>query len=426
LRRLAARLRHLAATLARMNASNAAAPEKFRVALIFDLMRATWLEWQEDKAPRLGAAFAFYTIFSIAPLLIIAIAIAAAVLGQKAAQGQIQQQIQGAIGPAAAKTVQDMIEATAKARGTGLRASILGILISLWGASNLFGQLQDSLNTIWEVTPKPSGGLWIVVRQRFLAFVMVLGMGLLLLATLLASAVVGSFGAYVSEHLGIPMVSLQVLNFVIALLSTTLFFACLFKVLPDAQVQWRDVGVGSILTAILFGVGRLGLGLYLGRSGVSSAYGAAGSLIVVLLWIYYAAQILFFGAEFTQVFANRFGSRVRPSSHAMPVTEAMREQEGLTRLGDLKATEIALDALRSGQPIKSRAVPVAASASGKQGKPAPQVLAGDTKPGDTKPGGAAHTPAKPRIEKADRDYLLGAALGFAAIVLLATRRDKSG
>ncbi len=403
-----------------MNASNAAsAPEKFRLALLFDLLRTTWMEWQEDKAPRLGAAFAFYTIFSIAPLLIIAIAIAAAVLGQKAASGQIQAQIEGNVGAAAAKTIQDMIEATSKARGTGLRASIIGLVVSLWGASNLFGQLQDSLNTIWEVTPKPSEGMWNMVRQRFLAFAMVLAMGLLLLATLVASTVVTSFGTYVSEHLGIPMVSLQVLNLGIALISTTLFFACMFKVLPDARVQWHDVWVGAILTAILFIIGRLVLGLYLGRSGVSSAYGAAGSLIVVLLWIYYAAQILFFGAEFTQVFANRFGSRVRPSPHAMPVTEAMREREGVPRLGDLQATEIALNAARSGNPIRDRAVPVQASANGKSSKSGPQVLA-DAGNGASKPG----SKAKPRVQKADLDYLAGAALGFLAILFVATRRAK--
>ena len=203
--------------------------------------------------------------------------------------------------------------------------------------------------------------------------------------------------------------------------TTTLFFACVFKVLPDAEVQWRDVWVGAILTAVLFGVGRLVLGLYLGRSSVSSAYGAAGSLIVVLLWIYYAAQILFFGAEFTQVFANRFGSKVRPSAHAMPVTEAMREQEGLPRLGDLQATEIALEAARSGNPIHSRSVPAQPGKAGSANSKSPaQVLAGVGSKSSSKGSGQP----KPRIEKADRDYLMGAALGFVAIVLLATRRGQ--
>ena len=410
-----------------MNASNAASspgsrPEKFRIGMLPGLLQATWLEWQEDKVARLSAAFAYYTIFSIAPLIIIAITIAATVLGEKAASGQIQAQIQGAIGPEAAKTVQDMIEAASKARGTGVQASIIGVLVSLWGASNLFGQLQDSLNTIWEVTPKPSEGLWIMVRQRFLSFTMVLGLGFLLLVSLTASAIAMSFGTYVSDLVGIPPVSLQILNLSIAFVSTTVFFALVYKLLPDAEVEWRDVWIGALMTAVLFGIGRLLLSLWLGGGGTSSAYGAAGSLVVILLWVYYAAQILFFGAEFTQVFANRFGSKVRPSAHAMPATDGMREQQGLPRLGDLQATEIAQQALREGHQIRA-SEPINAAKS-EPGKPkAAQVLARVLGKGEEGPGSSSH--AKPRAKKADLDYLAGAFLGFATILLLAWRRNKS-
>lgn len=408
-----------------MNAPNAAAsPEKFRAGMILGLLQATWLEWQEDKVARLSAAFAYYTIFSIAPLVIVAITIAAIVLGQAGAREQVRAAVQENISPAAARAVLDMIDATVKARGTGVQASIIGIVVALWGASNLFGQLQDSLNTIWEVTPKPSQGLWNMVRQRFLSFTMVLGLGFVMLVSLVASAIATSFSGFVSARLGIPPVSLQVLNFAVALLSTTLFFAMVYKLLPDAEVQWRDVWVGAILTAILFGVGRLILALWLGSSGASSAYGAASSLVVMLLWVYYAAQILFFGAEFTQVFSNRFGSRVRPSSHALPATDTMREQQGLPRLGDLQATEIAEQAVRDGRSIRP-SEPLHASKS-QAGAPTGRLqVLGRALTGGSSEQSQAPAAAKPRVQKADRDYLAGAILGFAAILLLAWRRDKS-
>lgn len=408
-----------------MNASNAAsAPEKFRFGMLPSLLQATWLEWQEDKVARLSAAFAYYTIFSIAPLLIIAITIAATILGEKAASGQIHAQIQDTVGADAAKTIEDMINAASKARGTGVQASIIGILVSLWGASNLFGQLQDSLNTIWEVVPKPSEGLWTMVRQRFLSFTMVLSLGFVLLVSLTASAIATSFGTYVSGLIGIPPISLQIINFVVALLSTTLFFALVYKLLPDAEVQWRDVWVGALMTAILFGVGRLLLALWLGRSGTSSAYGAAGSLVVMLLWVYYAAQILFFGAEFTQVFANRFGSKVVPSAHALPATDAMREQQGLPRLGELQATEVAQQAIREGHQIRnSEPIHAQKNQLGKLQAPA-QVLARALGKGQEPAPGSNPGSSKPAVAKADKDYLLGALLGFAAILLLARRRDE--
>jgi membrane protein len=325
-----------------MSASdNSSAPrETFRWAMIFDLLKVTWAEWQEDKVPRLSAAFSYYAVFSIAPLLLLAISIAGTFLGEEAARGEVKRHLAETIGATAAEAIQGMIEGAAKNQGSGL-ASIVGIGVSLLGASALFGQLQDSLNSIWEVTPKPSGGLLNLVRQRFLSFAMVLGVGFMLLVSLVTSAAIAAAATFAGGWLPLPAGVLQAGSFVVFFLLTAATFAAIYKILPDAQVQWRDVWVGAFLTAFLFSVGRLLLGLYLGRPSVTSAYGAAGSLVVILLWVYYASQILFFGAEFTKTYANRFGSKVRPSPNAVPVTDEARAREGLPRLGDVQATEAA-------------------------------------------------------------------------------------
>ncbi|MDF2440358.1 MAG: rane protein, partial [Abditibacteriota bacterium] len=272
--------------------SPAAAKSKARAAerpklngkAILELLKDTWTEWNEDKAPRLGAAFAYYTVFSLSPLLIVLIAIAGAFFGDEAARGQIQREISGTIGPDAAKATEDMINGAAQSKNTGLFASIAGIATLLLSSSALFGQLQDALNTIWEVAPKPGQGFMAVVRQRFLSFSMVLGTGFLMLVSLAVSAAVSALGTFMGDVLPIPEFLLHIINFVIGFAVTTLLFAMIYKVLPDAEVQWHDVWIGAILTSLLFGIGRFALGVYLGKSGVSSTYGAAGSLVLILLW----------------------------------------------------------------------------------------------------------------------------------------------
>ena len=275
---------------------------------IFELLKETYNEWSEDKASRLAAALAYYTIFSIAPLLIIAIAVAGLVFGQEAARGQLDNQIQSLVGQQSAELIQTMVESASKPT-SGIIATVLAIAAILFGASGLFGQLQDALNTIWEVEPKPGRGILGIIKDRFLSFTMVLGIGFLLLVSLVLSALLSALDTYLTDLLPGSIYLLQILNFVISFGVITLLFAMIYKILPDVQIAWSDVWIGAAVTSLLFAVGKFLIGLYLGNSSAGSAYGAAGSLVILLLWIYYSAQILLFGAEFTQVYAKKYGSQ---------------------------------------------------------------------------------------------------------------------
>ncbi|MBG1262275.1 YihY/virulence factor BrkB family protein [Nostoc commune] len=287
---------------------------------ILKLFQETFKEWSEDKASRLAAALAYYTIFSIAPLLIIVIAIAGAVFGEEAARGQIVGQIQGLVGPDGAEFIQTAIQNANKPK-TGAIASIISVVVLLVGATGLFTELQDSLNTIWEVKPKPGRAISNIIRLRVLSFAMVIGIGFLLLVSLVISTVLAALVTYFSNL--IPGVDFlwQFLNFVISFAITTVLFGLIFKVLPDVEIGWSDVLIGAMLTSFLFSIGRFLLGQYLGNGSFGSAYGAAGSLVVILAWVNYAAQILFFGAEFTQVYARRYGSGITPTKDAIPLSE---------------------------------------------------------------------------------------------------------
>lgn len=302
----------------------------FRAKDTWGLLRKTFSEWSEDKVPQLGASLAFYTALSIAPLLVLSLRLAASFFGDDAARGEIFGQARSLIGTDGAKAIQDMIQnADHPARGTV--ATVLSVVTLLLGASGVFGQLQDALNTIWEVKPKPNQGIWGFVRTRFLSFAMVMGIAFLLLVSLLLSsalAFMGSFLDRVPEQLHFLA---QALNFVFSTAVITLLFALMFKLLPDVKMAWRDVWLGAFVTAVLFSVGKILIGLYLGHSAMASSYGVAGSFVVLLAWVYYSAQILFFGAELTQVYANRYGSRIVPSDNAVPITENERAQEGRPR-----------------------------------------------------------------------------------------------
>ncbi len=294
------------------------------------LIQETIAEWNEDKASRLAAALAYYTVFSLAPLLIIAIAIAGFVFGETAAQNQIVGQIQGLVGREAAEAIQTMI-LNASRPGAGTIATIVGVITLLFGASGLFGQLQDALNTIWEVTPRPDRGIRGIVQDRFWSFTMVLGTGFLLLVSLILSAVLTGVATYLQSLVPGLIEVWQIVNIVVSFTVVTFLFALIYKVIPDAKIAWSDVWIGAIVTSLLFSVGRYLIGLYLGSSAIGSAYGAAGSLVILLVWVYYSAQILLLGAEFTQVYARRFGSRIQPAKNAMPVSEASRLKQGLPR-----------------------------------------------------------------------------------------------
>lgn len=290
---------------------------KFNEAI--SILKQTFWEWLEDQAPTLGAALAYYTVFSLAPLLIIAISIAGLVLGKEAAQGQIFQELRGLLGTESGKAVQDIVQSTSADPSTSLLASVVGFVTLLFGASGVFGQLQTSLNAIWGVQPKPGRGLFGIVRDRFLSFGFILAIGFLLLVSLVLTAAIAFLGQQFGSMIPGMEALVQTLNSILSLAVITLLFAMLFKFLPDARIAWHDVWIGAFITAALFTVGKFALGFYLGKSGVASSYGAAGSLIVLLLWVYYSSQIVFFGAELTQVYANRFGSHVAPSSNAVAV-----------------------------------------------------------------------------------------------------------
>ena len=294
------------------------------------LLKETFRSWSEDKAPRLAAALAYYTIFSVAPLMIIAVAIASLIFRREAATGQIVAQIQHTVGPRAATAIQEMVQHSSKP-SAGIVSSIIGVVTLLAGAGGVFGQLQDALNTVWEVEPRPDRGLLAKVKERFLSYSMILGVGFLLLVSLLLSAGLAAITKYMGH--AIPWLGAvgPVMDVVLSVVVFTLLFALIYKVLPDAEVAWRDVWIGALMTAVLFAVGKFLIGLYLGRSSVASAYGAAGSLVVLLLWIYYSAQILLFGAEFTKAYAVRYGSRIVPAPDAVPITRETRAQQGLPR-----------------------------------------------------------------------------------------------
>lgn len=270
----------------------------------WSLIRETFDEWNKDNAARLSAALAYYTVFSLAPLLIVVIAVAGLAFGREAASGQIFAQIQGLIGANGAKLIEDMV-ANASKPAEGILATVIGVVTLLLGASGVFGELQGSLNDIWNVKAKPQNGVMGFLRSRFFSFSMVLVTGFLLLVSLIFGAMSAAAARFVG---GVSVVG-EIINFILGVVMTTVLFALIFKYLPNVRLAWRDVWTGAFITSLLFNVGRLLIGLYLGQGSVASAYGAAGSLVIILLWVYYSAQILFFGAEFTQVFARRNGSR---------------------------------------------------------------------------------------------------------------------
>ncbi|MEC4813482.1 MAG: YihY/virulence factor BrkB family protein [Scytonema sp. PMC 1069.18] len=297
---------------------------------VWGLFQETFQEWSSDKASRLAAALSYYTIFSIAPLLIIVIAIAGAIFGEAAARGAIFDQLQGLIGSAGAEVIQTAIENASQPQSGGTIASIISIIVLLFGATGLFAELQDSLNTIWEVQPKPGATVKRMVRQRVTSFAMVVAIGFLLLVSLVISAVLTGIVSYFSNLLpGVDFIW-QFINFILGFAVTTVLFGLIFKVLPDVKITWKDVIIGAAITALLFSIGRYLLGQYLGNSTFGSTYGAAGSIVVILVWVNYAAQILFFGAEFTQVYARKYGSRIVPTKDAVPVTEEARRNQGMS------------------------------------------------------------------------------------------------
>ena len=293
------------------------------------LAKETVTRWTEDKASALAAALAYYSLFSLAPLVLIAVAVAGLVFGQQAAEGQLYSQLAGLMGDATAKALQGMVANMHQQEGGGIVATIVGIATLLFGASGVFAQLQDSMNTIWKARSPTTNGIVDFLRVRMLSFSMVLGIGFLLLVSLILSAVLAAVGEYLGLFLPGGAAVGHALNATVSLVVVTALFAMIYKLLPDTPVAWSDVWVGSLLTSFLFTVGKFAIGFYLGKASVASSYGAAGSVVILLLWVYYSSLILYLGAEFTHVYSMRHGSR-RGATYT-PVPDR-REGRNLERL----------------------------------------------------------------------------------------------
>jgi membrane protein len=281
------------------------------------LLKDSAVKWYEDEAPRKAASLAYYTLLSTAPLVLFSVALAGAAFGDDAARGQVAEQVGAVVGPQAASAIQGVVRNAHHEHG-GILSSVVGFAVLLFGASGVFGELQTTLNAVWGVKPKPGRGIKGFLRDRFLSFTMVLGVAFMLLVSLLVSAALSAVGRFLSGALPGGEVLWQVVNFLVSLGTITGLLGLIFKVIPDVEIRWRDVWVGALVTACLFTLGKFVLGLYLGKSSFASSYGAAGSVVALVVWVYYASQILFMGAEFTQVYAQMFGKDIRPSPQAVP------------------------------------------------------------------------------------------------------------
>jgi membrane protein len=276
-----------------------AMPREYRS--FWALFKDSCSNWNDIDAPRLGAALAYYTILSLAPLLVLAVSIGGLVFGRKAAEGQIVWQFQDTIGTQGAQAVQAVLQ-SAHRPAAGIFATIVGTLVLLFSASSVCAELRDSLNDVWGVRLQAAGGVGGMLRYRFFAFAMVLGIGFLLFVSLVVSALLAAAGKFLTTMLPAPAALLQVLDVALSLVVITILFALIYKIVPDIRIAWRDVWIGAAITSVLFTIGKFLIGLYLGKASVGSAYGAAGSLVVLLVWVYYSAQILLFGAGLTRRF----------------------------------------------------------------------------------------------------------------------------
>lgn len=282
------------------------------------LLKKTYSNWSDHHAPRLGASVAFYTLLSFAPLLVLTVAVMALVLDKQSAQTGLIDQARQMIGDRGADTVKSLL-VNAQKPSSGVMASIIAFVMLLFGASGVFAELRDALNIIWDAEPPNESGLSGMIKQRLFSFGMVLSVGFLLLVSLIISAGLAALGKFFGHLLPLPAFVFEFINFAVSFIVITLLFALLYKFVPARRISWRDVRVGAVGTAILFTVGKFLLGFYLGKASVGSAYGAAGSLVAVIVWVYYSAQIFFFGAEFTRVYADAHAGATLRKQNPKPV-----------------------------------------------------------------------------------------------------------
>jgi membrane protein len=293
---------------------------------LMQLLKLSFSRWNQHKAPKLGAALAYYTVLSLAPLMVLTVAIAGFFLGAAAVRGDLEYQLRALMGPESASAIQTVVKTTYRP-GEGIGSTVLGIVALLFGASGAFTELRDSLNLIWDAPQRAGAGILNEVRSRFFSFAMVLAIGFLLLVSLSISAALAAVGKFFGELLPMPAFILEIFNFSFSFVSITFLFALIFKYVPDVRLEWRDVWIGAAMTSLLFSLGKSLIGFYLGKAAVGSAYGAASSLVVVLVWVYYSAQIFWYGAEFTQVYATSHGSQQTGQYHPPPERHDMHEPE---------------------------------------------------------------------------------------------------
>jgi len=296
--------------------------------LAWSVLAETFTKWNEHKAVRLGAALAYFAIFAIAPVLIIAIGIAGLVYGQAAIEGKIVSSISGVVGSSTAQFVQELVASVSRP-GAGLIATVVGVAGIILGSAGLFFQLKDALNTVWEVAPKPGYHFVNMIRDNALSFAMVLGLGVLMLASLLLSAGVNAVGLFLGSAIPGEESVWQLADFGLSFGLVTLLFAGIFKILPDVHIPWRDVWPGAILTALLFTIAQAVLSVILRLVNPGIAFGAAGALVVILVWVNLVSLILLFGAEFIRVYCRRFGSHAQPKAYAKVLTAEAKAIQGM-------------------------------------------------------------------------------------------------
>ena len=316
---------------------------------IFELCKKSVSAWIDDFAPSMGAAIAYYTVFSLAPLLVIVMALAGAVFGQEAVQGEIAAQLSGLIGPDGAQAVQGLVR-SASEPDRGLIAGAVSVVVLIIGATTVFAELQSALDRVWHVPEreKPQG-LWAVLRARLLSFGLILTLAFLLMVSLVVSASIAAFGSWAGSLMPGAETLLLVLNFAVSLAILTALFAMIYKFMPSASIGWRDVWIGAAVTAVLFEVGKVAIGLYLGKSDVTESFAAAGSLVLLLAWVYYAAQVFLLGAEFTKVHADAHGSR--SGERAVKATEAAAVESKVGMLPAGQKAELAGDELQPSEQL---------------------------------------------------------------------------
>ena len=299
------------------------------------LVRRTLKQWMDDDCERLAAALAFYTVWSVGPLFVIVISVAALAFGREAAEDQVLAMLRDLVGDKAALSIDEAI-AHARATGQTAIANVVGVILLVVSASGVFAELKSSLNLVWRVTPKP-GSLWRTLQRRFWSVTVVLGTGFLLLVSLFVDAALAAVGAQLTSTFGALVVLGHALHFLLSFAATSLLFTLMFKVIPDARIDWRDVWLGGVVTALLFEIGQQLIGVYLGHTSIGSAYGAASSLMIVVVWIYFSSCIVFLGAEFTQVHAALYGKKIEPAKDAVQVPEGMTAAGATSRRKEIEA-----------------------------------------------------------------------------------------